>query len=297
MKNLTKKQKILRTSLVVAIILVIITLTYFILRWTGAWEAVNSVEKIKNLILNLGFWGRFVFVFLQFLQVTFLPIPAAITTIAGSLIYGPLQAALLSLSGVFLGSIFAFWLGRTFGRKLVEFMVGKETCEKWIKILTEGKYAFFVMMLLPIFPDDILCMVAGLTEMSWSFFCITNLISRPIAIFMTCYLGSGDIIPYHGWGLLVWAVLIFVAIVVLILSIKFRTQIENFVSNLFKQREKSECELKRNDLEKSSKTKSSKIKKNEEVKNNFSQENENENKIKNLNKNIKDSDSSQKTRK
>ena len=204
-KPMSKKRKIIHTSIVVFVITAILVLSYFIFKWTGIWEYINSVDKIRGLILSLGFWGRLAFVFLQFLQVTFLPIPSAVSTLAGVLVFGPLQASLLSLSGIMLGSVLAFWLGRRFGRKLVSFMVGEETCHKWTNFLTNAKYSFVVMMLLPIFPDDILCLVAGLTDMSWLFFVVTNLISRPLAIFLTCYLGSGSIIPFHGWGLAVWA--------------------------------------------------------------------------------------------
>ncbi len=239
-QELTLKKKILRTTLVLVILAAVLTLAYFILVWTGAWEYINSVDKIRSLILSLGFWGRFVFVFIQFLQVTFLPIPSTVSTLAGVLIYGPLQTALLSLAGIMLGSVFAFFLGRVFGRRLVEFMVGKETCEKWVKFLTEAKYSFFVMMVLPAFPDDVLCLVAGLTDMSWTFFVVTNLIARPIGIFLTCYIGSGQIIPYHGWGLAVWAVIIVVVGVLIFLSYKYRDQIENFMKKYFSSHKKTE---------------------------------------------------------
>ena len=232
-QELTLKKKILRTILVLVILAAVLTLAYFVLVWTGAWEYINSVEKIRSLILSLGFWGRFVFVFIQFLQVTFLPIPSTVSTLAGVLIYGPLQTALLSLAGIILGSVFAFFLGRVFGKRLVEFMVGKETCEKWVKFLTEAKYSFFVMMVLPVFPDDVLCLVAGLTDMSWTFFVVTNLISRPIGIFMTCYLGSGSIIPYHGWGLIAWGFIVVIVAVLIFLSYKYRAQIENFMKKCF----------------------------------------------------------------
>lgn len=231
-KPLTRKKKIIRSLFVITVLTVVIVLSYYILVWTGAWEYVNSVDKIRQLILSLGFWGRFAFVMLQFLQVTFLPIPSTISTLAGVLIYGPLQTALLSMAGIMLGSVLAFWLGRQFGKKLVVFMVGEETCQKWTKFLSDAKYSFFIMMVLPIFPDDVLCLVAGLTNMSWKFFVLTNLIARPIGIFMTCYLGSGHLIPYHGWGLIVWAVLIVVVGVLLFLSFKYRTQIENFLKKI-----------------------------------------------------------------
>ncbi len=235
-EKLSRKKKIIRSCIVIAIILALCALAYFILVWTGVWEYINSVDKIRSLILSLGFWGRFAFVMLQFLQVTFLPLPSTVTTLAGVLIYGPLQTALLSLAGVVLGSVFAFFLGRQFGRKLVEFMVGKETCEKWVKFLTNAKYSFFVMMVLPVFPDDVLCIVAGLTNMSWTFFVVTNLIARPIGIFMTCYLGSGHLIPYHGWGLVVWAIIIVLVGVLLFLSFKYQSKIEAFLQTKFRSR-------------------------------------------------------------
>lgn len=233
-KKLSKKKKIIRSSIVIITLVAFAVLGYYVLVWTGAWEYVNSVEKIRQLILSLGFWGRFAFVFIQFLQVTFLPIPSTISTLAGVLIYGPLQTALLSLAGIMLGSVLAFWLGRKFGRKLVVFMVGEETCDKWSKFLSNAKYSFFIMMVLPVFPDDVLCLVAGLTDMSWTFFVVTNLIARPIGVFMTCYLGSGHLIPYHGWGLVVWAILIVVVAILLFLSFKYQAQIENFLQTKFR---------------------------------------------------------------
>lgn len=237
-KELSLKAKILRTVLVCVIIAGIVVLGYYILNWTGVWEQINSVEKLQNIILSWGFWGRFGFVMLQLLQVTFIPLPSTVTIIAGTLVYGPLQASLLSLAGILLGSMLAFLLGKVFGKKLVVFMVGEKTCKKWADFLSNAKYSFFIMMLLPIFPDDVLCLVAGLTNMSWTFFTVTNLIARPIGIFTVSYFGSGHLIPYHGWGLIVWAILIVLIIAVLILSYKYQKQIENFLLNLFKNKKK-----------------------------------------------------------
>lgn len=228
------KKKIWRTIWVALAICGFFAVIFVALYYTGAWDFLKNREKVQTWIASLGFWGLFIFVALQFLQVTFLPLPSTITTLAGVYVFGPLRAALLSLAGVILGSAFAFFLGRVFGKKLVEFMVGKETCEKWTKFLTDAKYSFFVMMVLPVFPDDVLCLVAGLTDMSWTFFVVTNLISRPIGIFMTCYLGSGELIPYHGWGIGVWAVIVVVVAVLIYLSYRYRDQIENFMRKTFR---------------------------------------------------------------
>lgn len=233
MKELTKKKKIIRTLSVAIVFVAMMFVLFFVLKKTGLWEDINSVEKIKRFILSLGFWGRFTFVLLQFLQVTFLPIPSMATTLAGALIFGPLQASLLSLSGILFGSVFAFLLGRTFGKRLIVFMVGEENCKKWTKIMTEAKYSFFVMMIMPIFPDDVLCLIAGVTDMSWAFFVNTNLIARPLGIFMTCFFGSGQIIPYHGWGLVFWAFFFVFVGVVVFLSFKYSKNIETFLKKRF----------------------------------------------------------------
>ena len=233
------RKKFLRILLVLTLLTLSLGLIYFVLEWTGLWEKFNSVDKLQAIILELGFWGRFIFVFLQFLQVTFVPLPSPVLIIAGSLIYGPFQAGLLSISGILMGSALAFFLGRVFGKKLVAFMVGEKTEQKWRKFLSGCKYTFVLMMLLPFFPDDVLCMVAGVTDMSWSFFMLTQLFTRPISIFLVSYFSSGQIIPYHGWGIFVWVIIILVCVALLYFSSKYNQQIENFIQKIFKRKKKS----------------------------------------------------------
>lgn len=237
-KELSTKKKILHIIIVILAITAFFGGLYGILVWTGLWDKVNSPQKIKDLILSMGFYGRSIFVLLQFLQVTFLPLPASIVVIAGSLVYGPLQASILSLSGILLGSALAFFLGKTFGKKLVVFMVGQESCDKWVKYLDNGKYSYVIMMLLPFFPDDVLCLVAGVTDMSWPFFIVTQFLTRPVGIVTTAYLGGGELIPYSGWGLAVWAVIIIIAIALIILTTKYNSQIESFINKVFRKRTK-----------------------------------------------------------
>ena len=236
--QLSRSKKILRIIFVLSIVLLVLGLIYFLLEVTGLWEKLNSVDKLQTVILELGFWGRFMFVFLQFLQVTFIPLPSPVLIIVGSLIYGPFEAGLLSLSGILFGSAFAFFIGRYFGRKIVAFMVGDKTADKWEKFLSGCKYTFVLMMLLPLFPDDVLCLVAGLTDMNWTFFMVTQFITRPIGIFLVSYFSSGDIIPYHGWGLVVWGVILILSIACIYLSSKYSSQIENFIKNIFSKRKK-----------------------------------------------------------
>ena len=85
-------------------------------------------------------------------------------------------------------------------------------------------------MILPFFPDDILCLVAGLTNMSWSYFILVQFVSRPIGILTTAYFSSGEVIPYHGWGLVVWAIIAILAVALIYLTTKYNDKIEEFVA-------------------------------------------------------------------
>ena len=57
------------------------------------------------------------------------------------------------------------------------------------------------MFLLPMFPDDILCSIAGIMPITYSVFIFMQLITRFTSIGGTLLFMSGEIIPYHGWGL------------------------------------------------------------------------------------------------
>lgn len=230
--NSTKKGKIIRALIVCLVFSIIILGCYFALKYTGVLAKINNLEDVKNFILSGGNYSIIIFIILQFLQVTILPIPAFITTVSGALIFGPFKTFIISFVSIMLGSFFAFWLGRKFGKKILIWIAGKEDANKWTKKLTECKYSFFLMMLFPAFPDDILCVAAGVTNMSWKFFTITNLITRPIGIFCLCFLSSGTLIPYKGWGLYVWAVLITLLIIAFVISIKYNKKIEEIVDKL-----------------------------------------------------------------
>lgn len=226
------KQKIIKLTIIIVALILIFLAIYLPLELTGTLEKIDSAEKLKDVILSFGAYSYIIFFIIQFLQTTIIPIPAAVTTVAGTLLFGPWITLGISFLAVFSGSLFAFFLGKKIGRRLVVWVAGEKTTLKWEEKLRQGKFVYFLMMLLPLFPDDILCIVAGTVNMSYRFFIITNLITRPISIATTCFLGSGQLIPYSGWGIPVWIVLIIICLVLFYVSYKYQSQIEKFVVNL-----------------------------------------------------------------
>ncbi len=163
---------------------------YYLFKSTGWLGNFESVEELKKIIQGAGFYSYSIFVLIQFLQVTILPIPGIVTTIVGVILFGPVIAFFLSLLAILLGSISAYFIGNILGIKVLKWAIGKEKTEVLQNKLKKGKYVFFLMMLFPFFPDDILCILAGVINMDFKFFLNTNLITRTIGIFSTCFLGS-----------------------------------------------------------------------------------------------------------
>ena len=206
----------------------------FVLQKTGFFYVIKDAQSLQNYLETAGSWMPLVYIILQYLQVVILPIPSIVSTLAGVALFGPLKTTIYSLIGIILGSLTAFIIGRKLGHKAVVWMVGEDTLSKWQKKL-KGKdnILLTLMFLLPVFPDDILCFIAGLSSMSMLYFIIMIVISRILAVTTTCY--SIDLIPLNTWwGLTVWGVIFLVLIVGFIVIYKNLDKIQAGLSKRFK---------------------------------------------------------------
>ena len=217
-KNKKQIKNIIKSYLIIFFCFVFFVGIYFILKHTQILKIFSNLYELKQIIKSAGFWSYSVFAVLQFLQVTILPLPSSLTTIAGVIIFGPLIAFIISTLSIILGSIFAYACGRFLGEKFLTKFIKENKIKKFQKIFEKGNCVFFIMMLFPLFPDDILCLVAGLTNMKFKFFLTTNLITRPMGLFCLCFFGSGKLIPNSLLGILIFvlAIAIFIVTVTLI---------------------------------------------------------------------------------
>lgn len=198
--------------------IIIIAVCYLIAYNNGWISIIMDRDLLRSYIASAGACGIIVLFLLTILEVVVLPIPAAVTIVIGTYLFGAHISFVVSAIGTIVGSIICFYLGRVFGKKLVNWIVGAETVEKYSKLIEEkGKIPFIVMMLFPFFPDDILCMVVGLTNMKFSFFLTTVVLTRPVMVAFYAYFGLGEIIPFSGWGIPVWIALIALAVGILYL--------------------------------------------------------------------------------
>lgn len=192
-------------------------------------EYFNSVTKLKNLILSFGAIGVVVFILLAIGQVIMLPIPSIVLIICGNLIYGPLLTTLFCSIGVIVGSLIAFLLGKIFGLKLVKNFLSDKIISKYNNLMnSKGKVLLSLAFILPLFPDDILCLLAGISNIKLKDFMMIVSLLRPISMLCMCYFSGGKIIPFSGWGLYVWIFIFVVFLILLILYFKYKNKIQNW---------------------------------------------------------------------
>lgn len=235
--TLSKKKAPQKTLIGIFALLVFALIVCLVLQRTGFFEVVSVPENLQQYLEKTGAWMPIAYTLLQFLQVVLLPIPSVASTLVGVALFGAFWAMIYSLIGILLGSVAAFFVGRKFGYKTVDWMVGRETLIKWQKKL-KGKDSLFLTFafLLPLFPDDILCFVAGLSSMSTRYFLVVILLSRAVGIAATCY--SIDFIPLNTWwGIALWVVILAALVVGFIFINKNMEKIQAKVRLMRKKKE------------------------------------------------------------
>lgn len=221
------KSQLWSGAVLLAMIIAAVVL-YFIGKSRGWLSMFDSVDELQAFISGYGVWAPLIFFLLQVIQVILAPIPGSLTTLFGGIFFGFWKAMFISLAAVFTGSIILFLFAKYLGRPLVTRLIGKERVDKYMKSMSARQFwVLFMMFLMPFFPDDVLCLMAGLTAIKLPGFALMVLITRPWGLVFSALVGSGAItVPVWGW--------IFIGIcslALLYISIRYPEKLEEWMSD------------------------------------------------------------------
>ena len=144
-------------------------------------------SQMETMVARGGIFGPLVFVLIQMIQVVIPIIPGGISCAVGVILFGAWHGLLYNYIGIVIGSFITFYLARRYGKFFVSSFVKEETYEKYAGWLEKGKKfdRFFALAIFfPCAPDDFLCLLAGLTRMSWKKFGTIILLGKPASIAM-----------------------------------------------------------------------------------------------------------------
>lgn len=173
-----------------------------ILLWrTGFFQAATSLSGLQDYLTAFSPYSHLVFFLLQLASVIIAPIPSNVTALAGSLLFGALFAFLLTWAAVVLGSFVVFLLARRLGQAFVDRFVSQTLSDRYLEVIHRKRDVFLAMaFLFPFFPDDILCILAGLTEISLPRFLVLVILFRPWGLLVASAVG-GSVVSIPLWGM------------------------------------------------------------------------------------------------
>ena len=145
----------------------------------------HSVESLQQYVQEYGMFGPLFLTCFQAMQVIVPVLPGFFGCAAGSILFGPAVGFWCNYIGISAGSIAAFFLARRFGMPLLEDLFPQGKYQKWSAWASRSRSytAFlFLAMLLPLFPDDYLCYLTGVSKMTARKFILIIILGKPWCI-------------------------------------------------------------------------------------------------------------------
>ena len=212
-----KNKKII--SIISIILVIIFSLAVFFFIGKPLISFVSEPQKFREWVEGFGIFSRVIFVAMIVLQVVVAIIPGEPFEMAAGYAFGTVEGTLLCILGAILGSIIIFLLVRKFGIMLVEAFFSKEKIDS-LKFLQNTKkltLLFFIIMLIPGTPKDLLSYFAPLTKMSLKNWILIVAISRIPSVITSAI--SGDALGSENYigaviSLAITAVLSIIGIII-----------------------------------------------------------------------------------
>ncbi len=219
--NIEKFHLFRKAVITVAVCSTIIAVSACIFDYFDLWEKLSDYQALSEWINSKGKFSILIYAVLVFCSVIFLPIPSTVMNYLATVLFDNAWITFIVTSvATIAGSFVCYFLGKIFGKRLVIWFAGKEKTEKYSRVINEnGKFLFVMMLLLPFFPDDVLCLIAGASSMSLPFFALSTVLARPVMIAVVSFLGKSATDAMDTWGLPVGiTVIVFVVIAAALLA-------------------------------------------------------------------------------
>lgn len=181
----------------------IISVIFFVLFFGGLYWAMKSgllasTDDIRHTIEKAGVFGPILFILISMVTGYIPIVPLGSMGSIGIVLFGVWPAFIYNSITSILNCLIAFWLAKKYGYRILLMFAAPATVEKyrnWLQKSRHFELVFLICMMLPVSPDLVLCMIAGMTGMKFSHFLIIVIASRPISSF--CY--SNGLLRVFDW--------------------------------------------------------------------------------------------------
>ncbi len=196
-----EKKKILMLAGFPLFIVVFVVLT--VVFWNDLTTIFVSIEALEEFLKENKTTIIPYFVGLQIVQVVLFFIPGEFVQIAGGYLFPFWLALGLTSLGICIGGMINYFFGRVLGYSFFTAILGEKRMDNYIRYFNSNRAWVIctLLFLIPGFPKDILCYIAGIATLrAFPFFLISTIARLP------GILGSilmGQAISNRNWWLLV----------------------------------------------------------------------------------------------
>ena len=156
----------------------------------GIQQLLSDRERFQAFVEELGWFGPIILILFNALQIIVAPIPGYIVQLAAGYLYGPWWGGLWGALGLYIGSMSAMWLARTFGRPLVERAIGMQRVQHWEHVIhSDNIYIWFALLLGP--TGDAPYYLAGLSHVRFAYIALITTLLRVPSAFVAAAIGAG----------------------------------------------------------------------------------------------------------
>jgi uncharacterized membrane protein YdjX (TVP38/TMEM64 family) len=159
--------------------------------------------NMREWILTFGALAPLVYIIVFSLQILIAPLPGQFLGVMGGYLFGVLLGSLYSITGLTVGAGLAIWLGRRFGRPLLERFFEPAQLALWEKKMrTRSGFTWWLLFLFPV--PDLIFYVAGLSSTSLRTLIIALLAGRGLGLFLANSMGHWSATSAPEWVLIQW---------------------------------------------------------------------------------------------
>ncbi|MCQ2424214.1 MAG: TVP38/TMEM64 family protein [Clostridia bacterium] len=192
MKQTDQPSAVTRQSRIrgILIIAAIVAVTALLLVFVGQplLDAVRDPESFRAWVEEKGAAGRLVYVGMVLVQIVIAFIPGDPFEIVAGYAFGAVEGTVLCLLASSVGSMIVFFLVRRYGMRLVRLFFSEEQIDSvsFLKSTPNRNIIYFLIFLCPGTPKDLLCYIAGLTDISpWLWLLISSVGRIPAVVTST----------------------------------------------------------------------------------------------------------------
>ncbi len=135
----------------------------------GPLEAVNQLVEL----LRTSAWGPLLYIIIYGLRPILL-FSAALLTVAGGVLFGPIWGWLYATIGANLGAMLAYTIGRVLGKGVVDESKSGNAFEKYANRMRENAFSTVLTMRFLFLPYDLVNYMAGFLRIDWRAFLLAS---------------------------------------------------------------------------------------------------------------------------